>query len=60
VQRAIALTSVASAGAPPDLGTTALVAIAVPAVNVLMLGAATVISVYKPWGTFRRGRSARA
>jgi hypothetical protein len=60
VQRAIALTANASAASPPELGTTALVVIAVPGINVLMLGAATVISVYKPWGTFRRGRSARA
>ena len=58
VQQAIALTANASAGAPPDLGSTALVAMAVPGVNVLMLGAATVISVYKPWGQMRRGRRA--
>lgn len=59
VERAIALTANASAAAPPDLGTTALVAMAVPGVNVLMLGAATVISVYKPWGRLGRGRSGR-
>jgi hypothetical protein len=60
VQNAVALTSSTSAGAPPDLGTTALVAIAVPGINVLMLGAATVISVYKPWGQLRRSRKALA
>ena len=54
VQRAIALTASASAASPPDLGTTALVAIAVPGINVLMLGAATAISVYKPWGRLSR------
>ena len=55
VQRAIALTANASAVSPPDLGTTALVAMAVPGVNVLMLGAATFISVYKPWGRVGHG-----
>ena len=59
VQRAIALTSGASAAAPPDLGTTALVAIAVPGINILMLGAATAISVYKPWGRLGRNPSNR-
>lgn len=54
VQNAIALTANATASSPPDLGTVALVAIAVPGVNVLMLGAATAISVYKPWGKVRR------
>ncbi len=58
VQRAIALTANASSASPPELGTTALVAIAVPGVNVLMLGAATVISVYKPWGKMGRRRGA--
>ena len=57
VQRVIALTANASAASPPDLGTTALVAMAVPGVNVLMLGAATVISVYKPWGRLGRAGS---
>jgi hypothetical protein len=56
VQRAIALTANASAAAPPELGSTALVAMAVPGLNVLMLGAATVISVYKPWGRLGRPR----
>ncbi|HZO26692.1 MAG TPA: DUF2269 domain-containing protein [Chloroflexota bacterium] len=56
VQRAIALTTNASAATAPDLGTTALVAMAVPGVNVLMLGAATAISVYKPWGRLGRGQ----
>ena len=56
VQRAIALTAGASAASTPDLGTTALVAMAVPGVNVLMLGAATAISVYKPWGRIGQGR----
>ena len=59
VQQAIALTANASVAAPPELGSAALVAMAVPGVNVLMLGAATAISVYKPWGAFRRGRSGR-
>lgn len=58
VQRAIALTASASSTAPPDLGSTALVAMAVPGINVLMLGAATVISVYKPWGRLGRRGSA--
>jgi hypothetical protein len=57
VQHAIAATANASAAAPPTLGTTALVAVAVPGINVLMLGAATVISVYKPWGKIGRGRA---
>jgi hypothetical protein len=59
VQRAIALTANTSGASPPDLGTTALVAMAVPGVNVLMLGAATAISVYKPWGRLGRGRAGR-
>ena len=58
VQQAITLTANASAGSPPDLGSTALVAMAVPGINVLMLGAATVISVYKPWGQIGRRRGA--
>jgi hypothetical protein len=57
VQNAIALTASASAGSPPDLGSAALVAMAVPGVNVLMLGAATAISVYKPWGRLGRART---
>jgi Predicted integral membrane protein (DUF2269) len=56
VQRATALTANASAASPPDLGSTALVTMLVPGVNVLMLGAATAISVYKPWGKLGRSR----
>ena len=56
VQQAIALTATASAASPPNLGSTALVAVAVPGINVLMLSAATAISVYKPWGRLGRGQ----
>ena len=59
VQEAIALTTNASAATRPDLGSAALVAIAVPGANVLMLGAATAISVYKPWGRLGRGAIGR-
>jgi hypothetical protein len=40
----------AIAGNPPT------VLVAAAALNVLMLGAATVISVFKPWGMLRRGQ----
>jgi hypothetical protein len=45
----------AIAGSPPR------VLVAAAALNVVMLGAATVISVFKPWGRLRRGQySARS
>jgi hypothetical protein len=59
VRQAIAATSGALPLTAPDLGSTRLVLIAAPAANVLMLGAATVISVYKPWGQIGRGRPGR-
>jgi len=60
VRRAIAATSGAMPLNALDLGSTRLVLIAAPAANVLMLGAATFISVYKPWGQIGRGRQGRS
>ena len=57
VQRAIALTANASAGSPRTWARRPWWRWLVPGVNVLMLGAATAISVYKPWGRLGRGRS---
>ena len=57
VQHAIAATSGSTGLTAPDLGSARLVLIAAPAANVLMLGAATFISVYKPWGRIGRGRA---
>ena len=53
-QYAIAATSGAAPLSPPDLGSTPWMMVATTAANVLMLGAATFISVYKPWGTIWR------
>ncbi len=59
VQRAMAATSPAAPLSAPDLGSAPLWLIAACGVIVLMLGAATVIGVYKPWGAIaRRRRSA--
>lgn len=54
VQQAIEATSGSTPLTTPDLGTTQLVLIAATAANVLMLGAATFLSVYKPWGRLGR------
>ena len=56
VQQAIAATSGAAPLTTPDPGSAPMLLIAASAANVLMLGAATVISVYKPWGAIARGR----
>ena len=56
VQQAIAATSGAAPLTTPDPGSGPMLLIATSAANVLMLGAATVISVYKPWGAIARGR----
>jgi hypothetical protein len=60
VQRAITATSRAGAIATPDLGDAPLVLTAASGAVVLMLGAATVIAVYKPWGLIGRARRASA
>ena len=56
VRQAIAATSAAAPLTASDPGSAPLVLIAASGANVLMLGAATVISVYKPWGAIARGR----
>ncbi len=56
VRQAIDATSRAAPLAVPDSGGAPLVLIAASGAIVLMLGAATVIAVYKPWGTIARGR----
>ena len=58
VQQAIAMTSGAAPLAAPDRGSAPMVLIAASAANVFMLGAATVISVFKPWGTIGRDQEA--
>lgn len=60
VRQAIAATSRAVPLTAPDLGSAPLVLIAASGAIVLMLGAATVIAVYKPWGAIRRARRATA
>ena len=57
VEQAIAATSGAAPLTASDPGSAAMVLIAASGANVLMLGAATVISVYKPWGPIWRSRS---
>ena len=60
VRLAIAATSPAAPLTAPDLGSAPLLLIAASGAIVLMLGAATVIAVYKPWGAIRRARRATA
>jgi hypothetical protein len=54
VSRMIAATAGTGPMTVSALGTAPALLIAVSLANVLMLVAATVISVYKPWGTIRR------
>jgi len=56
VRQAIAATSAAAPLTAPDAGSAPLLLIVASGVIVLMLGAATVIAVYKPWGAIRRAR----
>ena len=58
VQQAIGMSSDVAMLPAAGRGSAPIVLVAALAANVLMLGAATVISVYKPWGTIRRGRPA--
>jgi hypothetical protein len=60
VRHAIAATSPAAPLTAPDLGSAPLLLIAASGAIVLMLGAATVLAVYKPWGAIRRARRATA
>lgn len=52
VRQAVALTS-GTAPSAADLGNMPMLLVAATGAGVLMLGAATVISVYKPWGAIR-------
>jgi hypothetical protein len=56
VKQAIAMTSGAAPPAGADLGSLPVVLVAASGVNVILLGAATVLSVYKPRGTLGRAR----
>jgi hypothetical protein len=56
VQHGIAMTSGNAPTGAWERGTRSLVLVAASSANVLMLGAATVISVYKPGGAIGRGR----
>ena len=59
VRQASALTS-GSAPSAAELGSVPMLLVAATGAGVLMLGAATVISVYKPWGAIRpTGRARR-
>ena len=58
VQQSIGVSSDVAMQPAAGRGTAPIVLVAALAANVLMLGAATVISVYKPWGAIRRGRAA--
>jgi hypothetical protein len=56
IQRTIAATARATALPAADLGSAPLLLIAASGAIVLMLGAATFIAVYKPWGMIARRR----
>ena len=60
VRQASAATSGAVPLTAPDAGSAPLLLVAASGAIVVMLGAATIIAVYKPWGAIRRARRATA